>query len=280
MSEEVITTLATSAGNLEIRAVAATDVGSVRALNEDSVFARAPIYLVADGMGGHYYGDRASKTIVDSFAELLPADTLSTPAEVLAVIDAANERIRGLISEEDGPGAVAGSTLTGVALVNVATGEGGEILPHWMIFNVGDSRVYSWNGHEVVQLTVDHSAVQDMVELGIITPEEALVHPDRNVITRAVGSEESVETDLWIMPVQGHQVFVVCSDGLTKELEDYDISQTIREHLELTEVSETLAQKLIDKALEHGGRDNVSVVVVESSQAVREGVQEPAGDAQ
>lgn len=275
MAEELITTLATRSGNIELRAVAATDVGSVRAVNEDSVYARAPIFFVADGMGGHHYGDRASQAIGASFDELLPSDQPSTPAEILAVIDAANDRIQGLITEADGPGAVAGTTLTGVALVEVAAGEGNEILPHWMIFNVGDSRVYSWNGREVVQITVDHSAVQELVALGVITPEEALVHPDRNVITRAVGSDTFVDTDLWLMPVQGHQVFIVCSDGLTKELEDDRISATIRKHIGDANDKETLAQALVTDALNHGGRDNVSVVVVESTVLPPEGVEAP-----
>ena len=275
MAEELIRTLATRSGNIELRAVAATDVGAVRAVNEDSVYARAPLFFVADGMGGHHYGDRASQAIGAAFDELLPSDQPSTPAEILAVIDAANERIQGLITEADGPGAVAGTTLAGVALVEVAAGEGSEILPHWMIFNVGDSRVYSWNGRDVVQITVDHSAVQELVALGVITPEEALVHPDRNVITRAVGSDTFVDTDLWLMPVQGHQVFIVCSDGLTKELEDEQISATIRQHIGDADDKDTLAQALVTNALNHGGRDNVSVVVVESTVLPPEGVEAP-----
>jgi serine/threonine protein phosphatase PrpC len=275
VAEELITTLATRGGNIELRAVAATDIGAVRAVNEDSVYTRAPIFFVADGMGGHHYGDRASQAIGAAFDELLPSSEPSTPAEILAVIDSANDRIQDLITEADGPGAVAGTTLTGVALVEVATGDGTEILPHWMIFNVGDSRVYSWNGREVVQITVDHSAVQELVALGVITPEEALVHPDRNVITRAVGSDTFVDTDLWLMPVQGHQVFIICSDGLTKELEDEQISATIRHHIENTHDKDTLAQALVADALRHGGRDNVSVVVVESTVVAPEGVEAP-----
>lgn len=143
-----------------------------------------------------------------------------------------------------------------------------------MIFNVGDSRVYSWNGREVVQITVDHSAVHELVALGVITPEEALVHPDRNVITRAVGSDTFVDTDLWLMPVQGHQVFIICSDGLTKELEDEQISATIRNHIENTH-DRTRSRRLVAEALRHGGRDNVSVVVVESTVVAPEGVEAP-----
>lgn len=280
MAEELITTLATRSGNIELRAVAATDVGAVRAVNEDSVYARAPIFFVADGMGGHHYGDRASQAIGAAFDDLLPSDQPSTPAEVLAVIDAANTRIQDLITEADGPGAVAGTTLTGVALVEVATGDGEDIAPHWMIFNVGDSRVYSWNGREIVQITVDHSAVQELVALGVITPDEALVHPDRNVITRAVGSDVFVDTDLWLMPVQGHQVFIICSDGLTKELEDEQISSAIRAHIESASGKRTLADVLVADALKQGGRDNVSVVVVESTQLPPEGVEAPPAKAE
>jgi serine/threonine protein phosphatase PrpC len=279
VAEELFTRIVTAGGELEIRAVAATDVGSVRVINEDSVYARPPIFFVADGMGGHSYGDRASQSIGQAFDELLPSEAPSTPAEILAVIDDANRRIQGLITEEDGPGAVAGTTLSGVALVEVAPLEGEALAPHWMIFHVGDSRVYSWNGRDVVQITVDHSAVQELVALGVITPEEALVHPDRNVITRAVGSDTFVDTDLWLMPVQGHQVFIICSDGLTKELEDDEISRAIQLHLADGDDSDTLADALVADALDHGGRDNVSVVVLESTVLAPEGVEAPPAPA-
>lgn len=264
----------TSAGIINISAEAVTDVGNVRAVNEDSVLAESPIFLVADGMGGHSYGDRASQAVVAAFKEGFAGEQLATPEAVLGTIDAANQNIQDLVTA-DSPGAVAGTTLAGLALVDVAPSDGAESAPHWMIFNVGDSRVYGWNGRDLVQITVDHSAVQELVSLGIITPDEAEQHPDRNVITRAVGSEPSVETDLWLMPVQGHQMFLVCSDGLNKELVDADIATIIREYLAEPEPEGSLAQELVNEAVSRGGRDNVSVVIVESSVHAADGVEAP-----
>ena len=228
MQTEFSTTVATCAGDLEMWGSAASDVGAVRAVNEDSFFARPPVFLVADGMGGHSFGDRASQTVAATFDEHFPGTAPTDPATVIAAVDEANQRIQRLVAEVEGPGAVAGTTVTGIALVEVDPNGEDALAPHWMIFNVGDSRVYGWNGRDVVQITVDHSAVQELVYLGVLTPEEALIHPDRNVITRAVGSEPEVLTDLWLMPVQGHQVFIVCSDGLTKELDDHEIAEVVR----------------------------------------------------
>ena len=184
------------------------------------------------------------------------------------------------MANEGQPGAIAGTTVTGIALVEVDPSGGDAPTPHWMIFNVGDSRVYGWNGREVVQITVDHSAVQELVYLGIITEEEALTHPDRNVITRAVGSDSQVQTDLWLMPVQGHQVFVICSDGLTKELTDTEIAEIIHDYVGTGEPDASLSQTLIDRALGNGGRDNITVVVVESSPVDSDGVEAPTGAAE
>lgn len=278
MSAEFNATVATCAGELELRVSVATDVGAVRAVNEDSVYANPPVFLVADGMGGHAYGDRASQSLVAAFADHFTDHEPTHPVEVLKAIDEANTRVQQLITEEDGPGAVAGTTLSGIALVEVAPNENSAVAPHWMIFNVGDSRVYGWNGRDVVQITVDHSAVQELVSLGVITAEEALVHPDRNVITRAVGSDVEIETDLWLMPVQGHQVFVVCSDGLTKELDDRLISDTIRAHMLDDSPEQSLSDTLVRLAVQRGGRDNVSVVSLESNAIGREGVEVPAAE--
>ena len=248
--------------SVAVRVSACSDIGSVRQLNEDSFFARAPIFFVADGMGGHSYGDRASQTVVRVFDEDFRTTEPTTPARVLASIDHANTLVRGLVAD-DGPDALAGTTLSGVALVEVEEIDDASL--HWMVFNVGDSRVYGWNGADVVQITVDHSAVQELVSLGVISAEDALVHPDRNVITRAVGSEREVETDLWLILARGHQVFVICSDGLTKELSDTEIASTIREYGEAPCPDHPLAEELVRRAVDSGGRDNVSVVVVDST---------------
>lgn len=279
MTTDFDTTVATCAGDLELRGSAASDVGAVRAVNEDAFVAQPPVFVVADGMGGHAYGDRASGIVAEVFAERFPEPVPTDPVAVVGAIDEANARVQALITDEDGPGVVAGTTVTGLALVEVDPNGDGAAAPHWMIFNVGDSRVYGWNGRDVVQITVDHSAVQELVHLGILTPEEALIHPDRNVITRAVGSEPQVQTDLWLMPVQGHQVFVVCSDGLTKELDDHEIAEIIGAYVDTDLAADSLAATLVQRALDAGGRDNISVVVVESIAAGLDGVEAPAADA-
>lgn len=264
MSTDFSTTVATRVGDLTLRGSASSDVGSVRAVNEDAYFARSPIFLVADGMGGHAYGDRASSTVAEVFGEQFPEAHPTTPMAVIEAIDAANSRVQSLVTDDDGPGVVAGTTVTGLALVEVDPSGGDQVGTYWMIFNVGDSRVYGWNGRDVVQITVDHSAVQELVLLGVLTPEEALIHPDRNVITRAVGSEAQVDTDLWLMPVQGHQVFIACSDGLTKELDDEGIAEVVREYVADEAPTKSLSDVLVERALLAGGRDNISVVVLES----------------
>ncbi|KAB1636873.1 serine/threonine-protein phosphatase [Pseudoclavibacter terrae] len=265
VNTELASSYARAEEAVALRVSAASDVGSVRQVNEDSVLARMPVFFVADGMGGHAYGDRASQTVVATFDEEFQVEEPATPDRVLRTIDRANRAVQDLVTEADGPGAVAGTTLSGIALVDLAD-LGAELL-HWMIFNVGDSRVYGWNGRALVQVTVDHSAVQEMVAMGLISAADALIHPDRNVITRAVGSESDVEADIWLMPVHGHQVFLVCSDGLTKELSDEQISQVMLEYHSDPEPELTLAETLVQTAVEVGGRDNVSVVVIDSEYA-------------
>ena len=124
--------------------------------------------------------------------------------------------MRALSDEGEEGTAVAGTTLTGVALVDAGDGAGF----HWMVFNIGDSRVYAWDGRTLEQLSVDHSAVQELVDAGLISAEDAERHPDRNVITRAIGADEVVDPDVWLIPATGRQVFLICSDGLSKEVDD------------------------------------------------------------
>jgi serine/threonine protein phosphatase PrpC len=235
---------------------ARSDVGAVRHVNEDSLLAADPVFVVADGMGGHARGDAASRTAVETLAASVPSGTLPTPDEVIAAIDEANAAVRALSGADESGVAVAGTTLTGV--VRVRDPESGDE-PRWMVVNVGDSRVYQWDGHVLQQLSVDHSAVQEMLDAGLITAEQALVHPERNVITRALGAEDLVDTDVLILPIEGHQTFLICSDGLTKELTDEQIAGI------LTDVrGDHAADALVEAAVEAGGHDNVTVVVLES----------------
>ena len=243
-----------------VDASARTDVGSVRAVNEDSFLARAPLFLVADGMGGHARGDKASHEAIRVFDERIPAGTVPTPDEVLDGVAAANKGVRGLSQAEDSGIAVAGTTLTGVVLVRTAEGE----QRHWMVVNVGDSRVYNWDGRTLTQLSVDHSAVQELVDAGAISPDEVAAHPERNVITRALGADASVEVDVWLLPATGKQTFLVCSDGLCKEVTDEEIARILSDHREVGHEGERVSDALVNAALAAGGRDNVTVIVVES----------------
>ena len=252
-------TIASALSSSNVVVSAASDTGMVRSVNEDSYLASGPIFLVADGMGGHNAGDQASQAVRATFSAAFPADEPATTAGVLAAIKSSNVAVRA-ISGDDGVGrSISGTTLAGVALVT--SGDSG--LLHWMAFNIGDSRIYSWDGRSLLQLSVDHSAVQELVEAGVITDEEAVLHPDRNVITRAIGASEHVDADVWLLPANRRQSFLMCSDGLTKELGDEQIARILAEHPDAPD-GPSLAEVLVEAALAAGGRDNVTVVVVES----------------
>lgn len=236
---------------VSFRVSVASDRGLVRQINEDSFVAAPPIFLVADGMGGHAFGDRASQTTARVLQSELSTELPLRPTAVLNAVHEANIRVQQIGEEE-----FAGTTLAGVALVR----DSDEARPYWMAFNIGDSRVYVWNDGVLAQLSVDHSAVQELVDEGSITASEAAVHPDRNIVTRAIGVADEVDPDVWFLPAGGLQSFMICSDGLTKELDD----DAIRAVLESADETNSPADRLVAAALAAGGADNVTVVVVES----------------
>jgi len=238
-----------------------SDVGNVRKVNEDSVLAQAPVFLVADGMGGHAQGDVASQTVLRVFDEHIARDLPSTPERILDAIHSSNDAVRDLSADGDSGTAVSGTTLAGIALVDA----GDEVGYHWMAFNVGDSRVYTWSDGVLTQLSIDHSAVQEMVDAGLICKADAEKHPERNVITRAIGADEFVDADVWLLPAAGEQAFLICSDGLTKEIDDEAIARLLATDMHLAADGRSRADILVDAAIEHGGRDNVSAVYVEST---------------
>lgn len=246
--------------NVNVEASARSDVGTVRKVNEDSFVARTPAFLVADGMGGHARGDKASQAAVRVIGEFLPADYDPSPDEVVAAVHAANDAVRALSTVDDSGVAVAGTTLTGVVQVHAVDDDE----PRWMVVNVGDSRVYGWDGRTLGQLTVDHSAVQELLDAGAISVGESLIHPERNVITRALGADDTVEVDVWLLPVTGNQTFLICSDGLCKELDDEAIAMILADTGAGHADAASRADALVEAALEAGGRDNVTVIVVES----------------
>jgi serine/threonine protein phosphatase PrpC len=241
---------------VRLRHAGHSDVGAVRSSNEDSFLAAPPFWIVADGMGGHAHGDLASRSAVEVFERARSAGAASA-RDVLAAVQEANAAVLSL--RED---TLSGTTLTGVAIVDI-DGAG----PHWMTFNVGDSRTYLWDGRRLEQQSIDHSAVQELVAAGVITPADAAAHPQRNVVTRALGAESEVEPDVWLVPLRGRQTFLLCSDGLTKELDDDEIARIIVFHDQQASrepEGPTLPERLVGAAIAAGGRDNVTVVVVES----------------
>ena len=146
-----------------------------------------------------------------------------------------------------------GTTVTGAVLVEKAG------VPYWLVYNIGDSRVYLLSSGVLEQLTIDHSIVQELIDAGQITPEQAETHPHSNVITRAVGFHEAPVPDFRLIPVEKGMRLLICSDGLTKELTSYGI----RHYLLSSHTPAEASEKLVDAALGNGGRDNVTVIVVE-----------------
>ncbi len=227
---------------------ARTDVGHRRAANEDSVVVGLPIFAVADGMGGHAAGDRASAAIATRLSkETGPFAEL--PAIEQAFIDAGAE----IDALSEGIPLGVGTTVTGAALVF------DQPEPSFLVFNIGDSRVYRFERNELSQVTVDHSVVQELVDAGLIAAADAENHPESNVITRALGFHDEPLPDIWRVPARTGVRLLICSDGLTKELSD----ERLRLHLAAGMPAGETASALVDAALAAGGRDNVTVVIVD-----------------
>lgn len=248
---------------------AVTDAGGRRRVNEDAVLARPPVFMVADGMGGHVYGAMASECVIQAFAEfadqIVPGAPVE-PAQINAVIHHAQNLIRARLRAQrpdppsDPQGAsetdaepLAGSTAAGAVLTSR------EGTPYWLVFNVGDSRVYRHDETGLDQISVDHSLVQELIDAGTLTAEAARTHPDRNVITRAVGSARPVEADFWMLHAGEDQRLLVCSDGLVGELDPEQIAMVMSGPAG----PEHLSRELVRRAVDGGARDNVSAVVVQ-----------------
>jgi PPM family protein phosphatase len=237
-------------GGLVVRAGAATDVGRVREHNEDSVLADGTIFAVADGMGGHAAGEVASGIATATLGELAKAPTRSRE-DLVEALALANRRILESVArhpEQTGMG----TTATGLAVVDA---DGNS---RWAVFNVGDSRVYHFLDGLLELVTVDHSEVRELVDAGLITEDEAARHPLRNLITRSLGTDPAPSPDVWALAPRPGERFVICSDGLSGELSP----DRIRELVSATEDPQRCAEALVAAAVDAGGRDNVSVVVV------------------
>jgi protein phosphatase len=228
----------------------ATDVGRVRSLNEDSLLVAESLFAVADGMGGHRGGEVASAEALEALrTSVLEPDA----AALVGAVEAANRAVFEH-SMADPELAGMGTTLCAVAVVR--DDEGAASIA---IVNVGDSRVYLLRDGDFGQLTLDHSLVETMVRGGQLSPDEAAVHPGRNVLTRALGIEPEIDVDLFHEPVRPGDRFLLCSDGLFNELHDDQISAVLRR---LADPSDAAAE-LVRLAGEAGGRDNITVVIVD-----------------
>ncbi|MBV8386744.1 MAG: Stp1/IreP family PP2C-type Ser/Thr phosphatase [Acidimicrobiia bacterium] len=233
----------------ELRAGGATDTGLVRDHNEDRYLADEHLFVVADGVGGHKAGEVASQTAVET---LQHAFTAPTTENLVEAVKTANRTVWNL-AEANSDQRGMGTTLTAIALVD----DGGE--DRLAIVNVGDSRAYLLQQGQLEQLTEDHSLVEQLVREGQLTPEEAQVHPQRSIITRALGLDPDVEVDSWeLTPYKGDRL-LLCSDGLTNEVSDADIATTLR----TVGDPEEAAKQLVDAARDHGGNDNITCVVVD-----------------
>ena len=239
--------------SLELAWAAITDVGKIRAANEDSLISVPPVFAVADGMGGHAAGDLASHCVISSLAELGGNATLSEHA----LNDRISQAAEDIGSQLDETEAGAGTTLCGIGLTETEDGW------FWLVFNIGDSRCYLLQDGAFIQVTVDHSVVQEMVNRGLITVAEAENHEDSNVITRAVGYQMDTVPDYTLVRVERGQRWLICSDGLTKELTDYGLQH----FLEQPEAAAEVAEALMSTAIDNAGRDNVSLIVLDVLEA-------------
>jgi serine/threonine protein phosphatase PrpC len=225
---------------------AGTDTGRQRRANEDSLLARAPLFVVADGMGGAQAGEVASRIAVESFEPGLP-ETPHPELELAGLARAANARIHEL-SHAHAEQAGMGTTLTAVYV-----GEQEVAIAH-----VGDSRAYCLRDGQLLRLTDDHSLVDELIRQGRLTPEEAIEHPQRSVITRALGPEGIVEVDTRSFRARDGDVYLLCSDGLTTMISEEEIAMALLAHERLRDAGEAL----IAAANHAGGRDNITVVLI------------------
>ncbi len=234
-----------------MRTVSRTDIGHVRATNQDALIeqhGRFGLYGVADGMGGHKAGDIASKMAVLLLGRMLenvePEETA-----LRGCVDQVNRAVY-LEQEKD-------ETLRGMGTTLTVLWEGDHDI---LVGHVGDSRAYLWRDGVIRQVTMDHSMVAEMVRDGALTPEEALRHPYRHVITRALGTAETVETDVIRVEKKLGDRWLVCSDGLSEYVTEQEMSQRLA-----TLSLEDAADALLLRALSLGGRDNVTLLLAEVS---------------
>jgi serine/threonine protein phosphatase PrpC len=234
-----------------LRSGSATDVGRVRRVNQDLPLEASNLFAVADGMGGHVGGEVAAQVAVDALLQVFSREPTKAGLEVAfskanqAVWQESQDRaeLRGM-----------GTTLTAAALVG--DDEGRDTLA---LANVGDSRAYLFSDNHLVQVTADHSLAEERMRHGEMSEEEAAVHPQRHILTRALGISTDVETDMWELQLRSGDRIILCSDGLSNELSTEQMAEVLAAEPD----PEAAAHRLVDLANEHGGNDNITVVVVD-----------------
>ncbi|MBR6095185.1 MAG: Stp1/IreP family PP2C-type Ser/Thr phosphatase [Lachnospiraceae bacterium] len=240
-----------------VKALAITDIGKRRQLNQDFVFTSTlplgnlpNLFVVADGMGGHKAGDYASKCTVETIVEEVAKSKKTEPVQILDdAIQCANRLIRKKSLEDESMDGM-GTTVVASTLVD------GTLY----VANVGDSRLYVIDGKTTItQITRDHSLVEEMVRMGGIDRETARNHPDKNIITRAVGASLSVNVDFFEVPMKTTDTVLMCSDGLTNMIDDPDILRLLNAEKEL----KAKAELLIKTANDNGGKDNIAVLLMQ-----------------
>lgn len=236
-------------GVLELQWSELTHRGRRREINQDAVMAQYPLFVVADGMGGHIGGEIASSSAVARLESVAAKGEVTPKSIEKALARAVSDIAAHPETTDEGTG----TTVTGVYL-DTSTPE-----PTWVTLNIGDSRVYLFRDGGLAQVTTDHSVVQELISAGRLSPEEAENHPYGNVITRAVGPSDGVAPDYVRLEVLDGDRFVICSDGLTKELTDYGILHFLLQH----DDPGAAADDMLEAALENGGRDNISIIVLD-----------------
>lgn len=225
---------------------AQTDIGLVRETNEDSFICQPPLFLVADGMGGHVAGEVASRLAAETIAKYTATAAGSDYRKLLVeAIGKANGLIHQMAADNSDCAGM-GTTVTAAYIIG----------PKLYWGHVGDSRLYLLRAGELRQLTEDHSLVGELLKKGSITPEEALQHPHRNILTRAVGTAERTQVDTGSLALAAGDRLLLCTDGLTNMVDDEAIKAV------LAESGDRAAAELVDKAKAAGGFDNITAVVV------------------
>ncbi|HZA12269.1 protein phosphatase 2C domain-containing protein [Mycobacterium sp.] len=234
----------------------ASHVGSARRHNQDSSAAEPPVFMVADGMGGHAAGDLASRAVVDALLTLAGRADVTRQTMAGCLTDARARMARIPVRDRRSPG----STVSGV----IVTG-GDDAAPSWLVVNVGDSRTYRWDCGGLRQLTVDHSVAQGLIDSGTVTPSAARGAPMGNVLTRAVQAHADCQPDTRMLPIRPGDRILVCSDGLTRELDEATIGRVLAAHVD----PQAVADALVGAVVTRGGQDDATAVVVDAIELTR-----------